>query len=89
MTPLERYNELYEELVEVAHKIDPYYDIDKIKPYSVYIWTKNGWENVPIAGNGIPSSRRSLTPLLRKQKPPSVPPWQGWAVKIRLRNSGR
>lgn len=51
MTPNERYDQLYEELVEVSHKIDLYYDIDKIKPYSVYIWTKtggwNGWgENV-------------------------------------------
>lgn len=42
--PPKDYDTLYEELVEVAHKIDPYYDIDKIKPYSVYIWTKsNGW----------------------------------------------
>jgi len=36
----DKYLKLYDELVAVAHEIDPYYDIDKIKSYSVYIWTK-------------------------------------------------
>lgn len=35
-----KYYELYDELVEIAKEILPYYDIDKTKPYSVYIWTK-------------------------------------------------
>lgn len=52
------FNRLYEELVEVANKIRPYYDIDKIKPYSVYIWTKSEYndfgENVfDIESDGI------------------------------------
>jgi hypothetical protein len=48
MKDADKFYKLYDELVEVAHKIDPYYDIDKIKPYSVYIWTKSDFcgENV-------------------------------------------
>lgn len=38
---------LYAELVQAAKAIEPYYDIDKIKSYSVYIWTK---------GDGDPNS---------------------------------
>lgn len=30
----------YEKLREICEEILAYYDIDKIKPYSVYIWTK-------------------------------------------------
>lgn len=30
----------YDELVQIAKELSPYYDIDKVKPYSVYIWTK-------------------------------------------------
>ena len=33
--------ELYKELIEVVDKIRPYYDVDKIKSYSVYVWTKD------------------------------------------------
>lgn len=42
-----KYYLFYDELVEISKEIEKYYDIDKIKPYSVYIWTKgkNG-ENV-------------------------------------------
>ena len=32
--------QLYNELVQIADEITPYYDIDKVKWYSVYIWTK-------------------------------------------------
>ena len=32
--------QLYNELVQIADEIRPYYDIDKVKWYSVYIWTK-------------------------------------------------
>ena len=38
------FDRLYDELVAISNKIRPYYDIDKVKPYSVYIWTK-GEEN--------------------------------------------
>ena len=45
--------QLYNELVQIVDEIRPYYDIDKVKWYSVYIWTKesevddNDWgENV-------------------------------------------
>lgn len=40
MNKYERDDLLYEELVQAANEIIPYYDIDKIKSYSVYIWTK-------------------------------------------------
>lgn len=44
---MSKFNSLYKELVEISNEILPYYDIDKIKPYAVYVWTKgkNG-ENV-------------------------------------------
>lgn len=35
----ERYYEEYEKLREVSKEITQWYDIDKVKPYSVYIWT--------------------------------------------------
>ena len=47
MKKCERDDLLYEELVQAAKAIEPYYDIDKIKSYSVYIWTK---------GDGDPNS---------------------------------
>lgn len=31
----------YEKLQEAVQALRPYYDIDKIKPWSVYVWTKN------------------------------------------------
>ena len=34
------FSKLYDELVLISKEIQPYYEIDKIKPYSVYIWTK-------------------------------------------------
>lgn len=34
-------DEFYMELHKAVDQIRPYYDIDKIKPYSVYIWTKD------------------------------------------------
>ena len=36
----DKFVQLYKELVQVVNEIQPYYDIDKIKWYSVYIWTK-------------------------------------------------
>lgn len=37
---MEEYNQLYEELVKISKEILPYYDVDKVKFDSVYIWTK-------------------------------------------------
>lgn len=37
---MDKYDELYDELVKVSDEIRDYYDIDKVKHYSVYIWTK-------------------------------------------------
>lgn len=34
------FNRLYKELIDISNEILPYYDIDKIKPYAVYIWSK-------------------------------------------------
>jgi hypothetical protein len=36
----DKFYKLYDELVQISNEILPYYDIDKVKPYSVYIWTK-------------------------------------------------
>lgn len=36
----EKHYKLYEELVSIVNELRPYYDIDKIKPYSVYVWSK-------------------------------------------------
>ena len=35
-----KFNQLYEELIQSAYELLPYYDIDKIKYYSVYVWSK-------------------------------------------------
>lgn len=37
---MDKFNVIYDELVQISKEILSYYDIDKIKPYSVYIWTK-------------------------------------------------
>ena len=37
---INEFNKLYEELIEISKEILPYYDIDKVKPYSVYVWSK-------------------------------------------------
>lgn len=44
---MNKIDSLYRELIDLTMEISPYYDFDKIKSYSVYIWThgKNG-ENV-------------------------------------------
>ena len=35
------YWQLYRELAGIVDGISPYYDVDKIKSYSVYVWTKD------------------------------------------------
>lgn len=43
-------SDLYHELRELTDKLKPWYDIDKIKWYSVYIWTK---ENPDDCGENV------------------------------------
>lgn len=33
-------NGMYDELWALSHELTPWFDIDKVKPYSVYVWTK-------------------------------------------------
>lgn len=35
-------NGMYDELWALSHELTPWFDIDKVKPYSVYVWTKEG-----------------------------------------------
>ena len=42
----DKYYELYNELIDIVKEITTYYDIDKIKPYAVYIWTKEDKHNL-------------------------------------------
>jgi hypothetical protein len=37
---MDYFDKLYEELIDVSSKIRKWYDIDKVKTHSVYIWTK-------------------------------------------------
>ena len=37
---IKKYMVLYDELRKIVQEIMPYYDVDKVKFYSVYIWTK-------------------------------------------------
>lgn len=37
---MSKFDELYNELEEISKELLPYYDIDKVKTYSVYVWTK-------------------------------------------------
>ena len=48
-------DEFYMELHKAVDQIRPYYDIDKIKPYSVYIWTKDmvGDDGLIIYGDNV------------------------------------
>lgn len=34
-------NGMYDELWALSHELTPWFDIDKVKPYSVYVWTKD------------------------------------------------
>ena len=43
---IDKYYELYEELTTISKDIFRYYDIDKIKPYAIYIWTKEDKNNL-------------------------------------------
>lgn len=52
---MNKINYLYDELIKISKGILKYYDIDKVKPYSVYIWTKgeNGKNVFDICDNAI------------------------------------
>ena len=32
---------MYDELWNLAHELTPWFDIDKVKPYAVYVWSKD------------------------------------------------
>lgn len=43
----QQYYEALDKLFKIAHEIEPWYDIDKVKDYAVYIWIKDEYgENV-------------------------------------------
>lgn len=43
----QQYYEAFDKLFKIAHEIEPWYDINKVKDYAVYIWTKGEYgENV-------------------------------------------
>lgn len=48
-------DEFYMELHKAVDQIRHYYDVDKIKPYSVYIWTKDrlGDDGLIIYGDNV------------------------------------
>lgn len=41
-----RYNELIDELIKLAHDLDPWYDPYKIRWYAVYVKDKNTDDNI-------------------------------------------
>ena len=44
---MSKFDDLYNELEEISKELLSYYDVDKVKPYSVYVWTKGEYgENV-------------------------------------------
>lgn len=48
------FNDLYVELEQICKELSIYYDVDKIKPYSVYVFEKGGEVNIfDIQANGI------------------------------------
>lgn len=36
-----QYEYEFDKLFKIAHEIEPWYTVDKVKDYAVYIWTKN------------------------------------------------
>lgn len=36
----DKYYQMYREISQIARELEPYYDIDKVKSYSVYVWSK-------------------------------------------------
>lgn len=40
---IKRHHELIHELSELANGLEPWYSIDKVKAYGVYVWSKTDW----------------------------------------------
>lgn len=36
-----QYEHEFDKLFKIAHEIEPWYTVDKVKSYAVYIWTKD------------------------------------------------
>ena len=47
----ETYYRLLDELWTVSHEENPWFDVDKVKDYAVYIWTKPG--NEPYSDRNV------------------------------------
>lgn len=45
------YDERYVKLRETVRKLEPWFDIDKVKTYAVYVWTKDEDEEHPFGEN--------------------------------------
>lgn len=39
-----QYEYEFDKLFKIAHEIEPWYSVDKVKSYAVYIWTKDADE---------------------------------------------
>lgn len=37
----QQYDSAFDKLFKIAREIEPWYDVDKVKDYAVYIWTKD------------------------------------------------
>ena len=45
-------NGMYDELWALSHELTTWFDIDKVKPYSVYVWTKDSKDlDCPLGEN--------------------------------------
>lgn len=44
---MNKWENLYDKLCETAYKLDEWFNVDKVKTYGVYVWSKNegadGW----------------------------------------------
>ena len=38
---MNKWENLYDKLCETAHKLDEWFNVDKVKTYGVYVWSKN------------------------------------------------
>lgn len=46
-------NGMYDELWALSHELTPWFDIDKVKPYSVYVWTKDTEDPCCVHGENV------------------------------------
>ena len=52
---------LMAELEQLAHELDPWFVIDKVKDYSVYVWTKDSNEDNPDGENVFDIFHNTIT----------------------------